>query len=65
VAAAAVEGTDMAPTEATTNSARKAAASEGRAPAQRVAVQGGQSCCQYQNTISPSAMFALGGVTTC
>jgi len=42
---AAVEGTDMAPTEATNNSARKAAAAEGRTPAQRAAVQRGQSCC--------------------
>jgi len=45
MAVAAVEGTDMAPTEATTNSAHKAAAAKGRAPARRAAVQGGQSRC--------------------
>jgi len=67
VAVAAVEGTDMAPTEATTISARKAAAAEVRAPAQRAAVQWGQSRChqagpgpvQYRNMIFKSLLSPI------
>jgi len=60
VAVAAVEGTHMAPTKATTNSACKAAAVEGRAPAQRAAVQGGQSLCHQAGQGPVQYLFRRG-----